>query len=77
MCFIIVFWLGSDCPSGLLFFHVRFTSFHTHASLFTLFVCFFILFRSRVVGKTLVHEFPISHSHINGTFFFRCVKKIE
>ena len=64
---IIVFWLGCDRPSGLLFFRAGFASFHTHVTLLTFFVCFFILFHSccshaRVFGKTLVHEFPISYS---------------
>ena len=45
-------------------FRTCFTSFHTHASLLTFFVCF--LFHSwcslaRVSGKMLVHEFPISY----------------
>ena len=67
MFIIILFWLGSDRPSGL-FFRARKTSFHTHASLLTVFVCFFILFHSccshtRVFGKTLVHKFPISYSY--------------
>ena len=49
-------------------FVLGFTFFHTHASLLTFFVCFFILFHSccsnaQVFGKTLVHEFPISYSH--------------
>ena len=49
------------------FFCTRFTSFYTHASLLTFFICF-ILFHScsshvRVCRKTLVHEFPISCSH--------------
>ena len=53
---------------GTYFFRARFASFHTHASLLTFFVCFFILFRSccshaRVFGKTHVHEFPMSYSH--------------
>ena len=47
------------------FFCARFTSFYTHASLLTFFVCIFVLFHSccshaRVFGKTLLHEFPIS-----------------
>ena len=60
--------------SGLLFFSsARFTSFHTHASLLTFFVCFFVLFHScyshaRVFGKTLVHEFHVSYSNIE--FYF-------
>ena len=42
--FIIVFRLGNDRPSGF-FFRACFTSFHTHASLLTFFVClsYFIL----------------------------------
>ena len=43
MFIIIVFRLGSDKTWGLLFFRASFTSFHNHASLLTLFVCFFIL----------------------------------
>ena len=69
---IIVFWLGCDRPSGLLFFRARFASFHTHASLLVFFVCFFILFHSccshaRVFGKTLVHEFPVIISIFGST----------
>ena len=71
----IVFWLGCDRPSGHLFFRALFAFFHTHASLFTSFVCFFILFHSRcshaqVFGKTLVHEFPISYSHTEWYLLF-------
>ena len=40
---IIVFSLGRDRPSGL-FLRARSTSFHTHASLLTFFVCCFISF---------------------------------
>ena len=45
MLIIIVFLLGSDRPSGLLFFRARFISVHTHSSLLTVFVClsYFIL----------------------------------
>ena len=63
-------------PSGLLFsFVFRFSSFHTHASLLTFFVCFFILFHffcshARVFGKTRVHEFLISYSHTEWYLFF-------
>ena len=51
----------------LLFSRARFTSFHTHNSLLTFFVCFFILFHSccshaRLFGKKNLHEFPISYS---------------
>ena len=67
MFIIIVFGLGCDRPSGLLFFRARFTSFHTHASL-AFFVRYVILFNfccshARVFGKTLVHKFPMSYSH--------------
>ena len=66
MFIIIVFWFGND--KSRFFFHARFPSFHTHASLLTFFVCCFILLHSccshaQVFGKTLVHEFPISYSH--------------
>ena len=66
---IIVFWLGSDRPSRLLLFMpALLLYFRTHVCLLTIFVCFFVLFRSccshaRVFGKTLVHEFPMSYSH--------------
>ena len=68
MFIIILFWLGCDRPSGLLFFRARLAFFHIQASLLTSFVCFFILFHSccshtHMFGKTLVHEFPISYSH--------------
>ena len=44
-----------------------FTSFHTHGTLLTFFVSFFILFHScgshaRVFGKTLLHKFLIFYS---------------
>ena len=39
---IIVFWLGSERPSGHLFF-ARFTSFHTHASLLTFLLLLLLL----------------------------------
>ena len=54
-------------PSGLLFFRARINSFHTHASLLTVFVCLYNVFipaaSMRVFRKTLVHEFHISYSH--------------
>ena len=76
---IIVFWLGSDRPSGHVFFLFRFTSFNTHASLLTFFDYFFTLFRhccshSRVLGKILMHEFPISYSYTAWSIFFHSVK---
>ena len=65
MFIIIAFWLGRDRLLAL-FFRAYFI-FHTHDSLLTLFVCFFILFHSccshaQVFGKTFVHELSISCS---------------
>ena len=73
MFIIIVFWLGSDKPPGLLLFHIRFTSFHIHASLLTFF-CFMVLFHSccshvRMFGKILVHEYHISYGHTEWNLF--------
>ena len=53
---------------GASFFRSCFTPFHTQASIFTFFVCCFILFHSfychaQVFGKTLLHEFHTSCSH--------------
>ena len=78
-----IFLLGSDMPSGLLYFRTHFTSFHPRASLLSFFVCFSIVFHSccshaRVFGKTLVHEFTISYNHSEWyTFFFRSVKAMH
>ena len=63
---------GSDRP---FFFRAHFTSFHTHASLLTYFVCFFVLFHScgsnaPVFGKTLVHEFPLSYRNTEWYLIF-------
>ena len=57
----------------------HFASFHTHVSLLTFFVCFFILFHSccsqvRVFAKKLMHEFPCPIAKLNGTFLFREAK---
>ena len=54
-------------------------SFHTHASLLTFFVCFFVLFRScyshaRVLGKTLLLNSPFNMSILNGTCFLSTVQ---
>ena len=81
--------LGLAIPEGLqaraivqavgnsFFFHDRFTSFRTHASLLTFF-CLFVLFHScfhaRVFGKTLVHEFHISIAILNCTCCFPTVR---
>ena len=80
MFIIIVFWLSTDRPAGLIFFLSRFASFHTHASLITVFVCFFILYDSccsnpRVFWKTPVNEFPISNSHTEWYLFSLCESK--
>ena len=61
--------------SRVFIFYARFTSFHTHASLPTFKICFFILFHSCcshawVFAKPLVHEFPISYSHTELYFIF-------
>ena len=74
LCLLLLHFVGCNRPSGLLF-CARFTSFHTHTSLLTFFVCFCILFHSccshaHVFMKTLVHEFPISYSHIECYLFF-------
>ena len=69
MFIIIVFWLGCDRPSGLHFFRARFASFHTHASLLTIFVCFFVLFRS-CCSHARVYEFPMSYSRTEWYLLF-------
>ena len=71
---IIVFWSGSDRPSGLLLF--------VPGSLVTIFVCFFVLFRfccshARVFGKTLVHEFPMSYKLYTSSFARRNSLSVE
>ena len=65
--FIIVFSLGCDRPSGLLFI-VPALLLSILTPLFLSCSCFFILFHpccsnARVFGQTFVHEFPISCSH--------------
>ena len=66
----ILFCLGSDRRSGLLFFWpallLLHTYFHLPSSLHTLDVCFLVNFHSccshaRVFEKTLLHEFLISY----------------
>ena len=68
-CILIRMWY----VVGTSFVRARCATFHTHASLLTIFVCFFfvcffVLFRfccshTRVFWKTLVHEFPFTYSH--------------
>ena len=70
-----VYLLFVNIPWSGLLFCARFTSFHTHASLLTFFVCLFVLFHTccfhaRVFGKTLLDEFPISNSHTEWYFIF-------
>ena len=70
-CILIRLWYAV----GTSFFRARFASFHSHASLLTIFFCFFILFHSccshaRVFGKTLLPEFPISYSHTEWYLIF-------
>ena len=62
---------------GTSFFcRARFISFHTHASLFTLFVYSLFhscCFHARVFRKTLLYEFHISYSHTEWYLFFPIV----
>ena len=65
----------------LTFFHTRFTTFHTHASLFTFFLCFFVLFHSccshaRVFGKhsCMTSTFPIAILNIRNGRRVTCRK---
>ena len=80
MFIIIVFWLGCDRPSGLLFFvPALLLSILTPLLILAFFVCFFILFHSccshaQVFGKTLVHEFSISYSHSEWYLLFPTVQ---
>ena len=64
---VILFWLGCDRPSGLLFFEPTILlSIRTPLFLPTSSVSlsYFILAVPMLVfGKTLVHEFPMSYSH--------------
>ena len=74
MFIIIVFWLGSNRPSGL-FFRARFSFFNTHASLLTFLVRFFILFhsccsmRERLWKHSCISS-PFPVSILDGTLFF-------
>ena len=75
MFIIIVFWLARDRPLALLFYCTHFTTFHSHTSLLTFSLCFFVLFRfcyshGWVFGKTFMHEFPFPIAILNSTFFF-------
>ena len=74
--FIIVFSLGSARPSGLPFFSVNFTSFHSHSYVLTFFVCFLTLFHFAVPMRECLRKhscksspFPIAI--LNGILFFR------
>ena len=80
MFIIIVFWLGSDRPSGLRLF--------VPALLLSILTLLFLpyssvsLFHSccshaRVFGKTLVHEFHISYSNTEWYLLFRTVQLYE
>ena len=65
---IIVFWLGSDRPSGLTFLFSSAYFFPNSRLSSQLHISSYFLFRSfysnaRVSGKTLVHEFLLSYSH--------------
>ena len=75
MFIIIVFRLCCDRLSWLQFFHApiaSFYTFHTHVSLLTLFVCFFIF----ILLFPCANAWENTHawSILNGTFFFREAK---
>ena len=72
MFIIIVFCLGCDRPSGLLFFVL--TSFFVPSSSVSLSYFRFCCSNARVFGKTLVHQFPISYSHAEWYFCFPTVQ---
>ena len=67
--FIIVFWLGSDRPSGLLFlscplyFFPYLSSYIPSSSVFFKFFYNFCCSHARVFVKTFLHEFTMSYSH--------------
>ena len=81
MLLILYFdWVVIGRPTFL--FRDSFASFHTHATILTFFVCVSVLFHSccshaRVVGKTLVHEFPISYSHTEWYYIFALIGAIQ
>ena len=76
MFIIIVFWLGSDRPSALLFFvPALLLSILTPLFLPSLSVSLINLFHpscshARIDGKTLVLEFPIFYSHTKWYLLF-------
>ena len=65
---------------GLLFFRTRFASCHTHASLLTFFICFFVLFRSWCplspvpCANVWEKHSPYPIAILNDTFLFREAK---
>ena len=68
LCLLLLYFHQDVIAVGTSFYCARFVFFHTHASLLTFFVYFFILFHSccshgRVFWKILVREFPIYNSH--------------
>ena len=72
MFIIIVFWLGSDRPSGF-FFLARFTSFHTHASLLTsssVYLISFLLFPCASVWENARAWVAISYSRTEWYLLF-------
>ena len=81
MFIIIVFWLGSDRPSGLLSFvppHLLFPYSHLSSYRLRLFILIHSFsYHARVFGKTLVHEFPISYSHAEWYLIFSRNDMIE
>ena len=74
MFIIIVFWLGNNRPSGLLFSCPLCFFPYSRLSSYLL-CCFFLLFNSccshsRVFGKTLCMSSPFPIAILNDTYFF-------
>ena len=79
MFIVIVFRLGTDRPSGLLFFSCPLYFFPYSRLILCSNLFFFVLFHTccshaPVFGKTLLHEFLISYSHTECYLFFQTVQ---
>ena len=81
MFIIIIFWLGCDRPSGLLFFRARFVFFIPTPLLPPSSVSLFYFIRAvpmrKCLGKPSCMSSPFPISILNGTFFFRSVKAMN
>ena len=66
--------LRRNCEKGLIFFEPLYSSPHSLFSsyILSLGLCLilFLLFPAKTFGKTLVHAFHISYSHIEWSFLF-------